>query len=73
VVRLLAIVGEAARAVSGTTHSAYPGIAWRQIAGTRDRLILGYEAVDLDIVWTIVTHDLPALVVGLEQALADQA
>ena len=62
VVRLLEILGEAGRAVSNETRARYPGIPWRQIAGTRDRLIHGYEAVDLDIVGTIVTADLPALV-----------
>ena len=70
VVRLLEILGEAARAVSDATRARHPSIPWRQIAGTRDRLIHGYEAVDLDIVWAIVTTDLPALVIELKQALA---
>ena len=70
VVRLLEILGEAARAVSDATRARHPRIPWRQIAGTRDRLIHGYEAVDLDIVWAIVTADLPALVIELKQALA---
>jgi uncharacterized protein with HEPN domain/predicted nucleotidyltransferase len=45
-VRLPEIVGEAARAVSDPTRDHYPTIPWRQIAGTRDRLIHRYEAVD---------------------------
>ena len=72
-VRLLQIVGEAAPAVSDATRDRYPTIPWRQIAGTRDRLIHGYEAVDLDIVWAIVTTDLPPLIAEIEKALADQA
>jgi uncharacterized protein with HEPN domain len=52
VVRLLEIVGESARAVSDATRDRYSAIPWRQIAGTRDRPIHGYEAVDLDIVCT---------------------
>jgi uncharacterized protein with HEPN domain len=71
VVRLLEIVGEAARAVSDATRDRYSAIPWRQIAGTRDRLIHGYEAVDLDIVWTIVRTDLAAVVVEIEKALAE--
>jgi len=31
------------------------------IAGTRDRLIHGYFGVNIDIVWGIVTIDLPVL------------
>jgi uncharacterized protein with HEPN domain len=71
-VRLLEILGEASRAVSDTTRDRYPTIPWRQIAGTRDRLIHGYEAVDLDIVWAIVTTDLPALIAEVEKVLAGE-
>ena len=38
-VRLLEIVGEAAKNVSPMTRGKAPQIPWRQIAGTRDRLI----------------------------------
>jgi len=47
-------------------------VPWRQIAGTRDRLIHGYEAVDLDVVWAIATIDLPLLVEQIDRALVDQ-
>jgi hypothetical protein len=47
---------------SEPTRTQIPEISWRQIVGTRDRLIHGYEEVDLDILWTIVTDDLPVLV-----------
>lgn len=69
VVRLLEVLGEAAKAVSEETRKQYPVIPWRQITGTRDRLIHGYFDVDLDIVWQIVSVDLPSLVNQLEKAL----
>src|SRR4051794_23291041 len=62
VVRLLEIVGEAARAVTDGTRTQFAEVPWRQIAGTRDRLIHGYDAVDLDVVWAITTRDLPLLI-----------
>ncbi len=62
VVRLLEILGEAAKNVSQKCRQDYPSIPWRQIAGVRDRLIHGYFDVDLDIVWKIVSVDLPPLV-----------
>ena len=37
---------------------------------SRNRLIHGYDQVDLDIVWAKVTSDLPALVAHLDQKLA---
>jgi uncharacterized protein with HEPN domain len=36
----------------------------------RNRLIHGYDNVDLDVVWQIVTSDLPDLIVELERILA---
>lgn len=65
--RLLEIIGEAAKNVSPETRQRCPGIAWKEIAGTRDRLIHGYFDVDLDVVWQIVTQDLPPLVTELEK------
>ena len=68
--RLLEVLGEAAKAVSEATRRREAGIAWKGIAGTRDRLIHGYFDVDLDIIWEIITTDLPPLAGSLEQLLA---
>jgi len=66
-VRLIEVIGEAARYVSVQLRDAHPQIPWRQIAGARDRLIHGYFDVDLDVVWAIVTADLPVLIAELEK------
>jgi len=68
--RLLEILGEVAKQISQTTRERHPQIPWRQIAGTRDRLIYGYFEVDLDIVWEIMTHDLPPLIRSLDGMLS---
>ena len=68
-VRLIEVLGEAAKGVSQTFRETHPEISWREIAGTRDRLIHGYFDVDLNIVWQIVTKDLPALILQLEKIL----
>ena len=70
-IRLLEVLGEAAKSISHECQTEYPDIPWRQIAGTRDRLIHGYFDVDLDVVWKIVSGDLPSLVVQLQQILPD--
>ena len=49
--RLLEIVGEAANRVSEDMQQRHPEVPWRQIVGLRHRLIHGYDAVDLDILW----------------------
>ena len=65
--RLLEILGEAARGVSEETRAAHPDVPWRAMAATRDRLIHGYFAVDLDIVWQVVNHDLPPVANALSK------
>ena len=68
--RLLEIVGEAAKNVSEPTRALAPAVPWRQIAGTRDRIIHGDFDVNLDIVWEIVSVDLPRLVPELDRLIS---
>ena len=67
--RLVEIVGEAAARVSDSQREQLPNIPWADIVGMRNRLIHGYDAVDEDILWTVVTRDLPPLVEGLSTHL----
>ena len=71
-VRLLEIVGEAANRVPKETQVLYPSVPWPQLVSLRNRLIHGYDAVDFDILWQIVTVDLPPLAALLEEALSRQ-
>jgi uncharacterized protein with HEPN domain len=68
--RLLEIVGEAAKHVSGPTRALAPGVPWREIAGTRDRIAHGYFDINLDTVWEIVATDLPKLLPELDRLLS---
>jgi len=61
VLREFEIVGEAVKNLSQELIATQPGVSWRQIAGTRDRLIRAYFSVDLDAVWSMVEQDVPAL------------
>ena len=61
VVRQLEIVGEAVKNLSAELVTRETAVPWRQIAGTRDRLIHAYFKVDLDAVWAMVEQDLPSL------------
>jgi uncharacterized protein with HEPN domain len=68
--KLVEIVGEAAARVSDELRDSHHEIPWRQIVGTRNRLIHGYDAVDHDILWGIVDRELPVLLGQLEKVLA---
>ena len=67
VVRLAEIVGEAASRVPKDDCVRYPSVPWPQITSLRNRLIHGYHAVDLDILWEIITNDFPPLIAKLEK------
>ena len=66
-VRLLEIIGEAARGISQEFRDSHPALPWKTMIGMRDRLIHGYFDVNLDVVWQTVTEDLPPLIAQLEK------
>lgn len=66
-VQLLQMLGEASRRVSATRRDQLSTIPWPQIAALRNRLIHGYDTINLDIVWQILMTDLPNLVSQLDQ------
>ena len=61
VVHKLMIIGEAAKKLSKSFTDVYPNIPWKNIAGTRDKIVHDYFDIDYVIVWAIVTDELPAL------------
>jgi uncharacterized protein with HEPN domain len=42
---------------------------WADIIGMRNRLVHAYFDIDLDIVWQVVIHDLPPLLIELEKII----
>ncbi len=64
-VRLLEIIGEAARGLSQEFRQEHPDLPWKSMVGIRDRLIHGYFDINLDVVWQTVTEDLPPLIAQL--------
>lgn len=64
--RLLEIIGEAAGRLLDEERSAFPSVPWYEIIGLRNRLVHGYDSVDLDILWQTVLEDLPSLIAALE-------
>jgi uncharacterized protein with HEPN domain len=71
VVRALEIVGEATRRLPMSLRHQYPDIPWNKMAGMRDRIIHGYDTVDLEIVWDVVKRDIPKIKPDIQQILRD--
>ncbi|MEP7353174.1 MAG: HepT-like ribonuclease domain-containing protein [Acidobacteriota bacterium] len=63
----IAILGEATKRLTLEIRQSNPEVQWKAIAGMRDRLIHGYDEIDLQELWQTVTHDVPTLLEQLER------
>ena len=69
VLHQLLVLGEAAKRLSDVFRDEHSGTPWKAIAGMRDRIIHGYDDVDLGEVWRTIEADLPILTSTLEQLM----
>ena len=60
VLRSIEVIGEATKHLPPSFRGAHPEVPWRGMAGMRDRLIHAYFSVDWEIVWDVLTHEIPA-------------
>lgn len=56
VVKLIEVIGEAARAISEGTQNAHPEIPWVRIIDMRNHLIHRYFRIELERVWAVVEN-----------------
>jgi uncharacterized protein with HEPN domain len=73
VVRHLQVIGEAASRLSQSARDQQPDVPWREIIGMRHVLVHGYFEVDLDLVWSVVEHELAALRRAVARMAANHA
>jgi len=67
--RLVEIVGEAAARVTPEERGRFPALPWAEVVGMRNRLVHGYDQVDLDVLWQVVAEDFAPLVEELDRIL----
>ncbi len=63
--RNLELIGEAATHIPAGVREAAPGVPWRLVIATRNRLIHGYLGIDGDTLWSIIQDDIPVLLLQL--------
>lgn len=68
-VQLIEIVGEAAARVSTQVRAAYPTIPWQRAADMRNKLIHGYDVIEIAVVHDTVKDDLPLFIRQLDEIL----
>ena len=66
-VRALEIIGEATKRLPSEVRALDRDIPWSDIKRTRDRIIHGYDKVDLAVVWETVQQDLPPLLPRIQR------
>lgn len=71
-IRLVEIIGEAANRVSSKYKDGSPQIPWSSIIGLRNRLIHGYDAINHDMLWQILSSDLPLLIQTLDVLMVEE-
>jgi uncharacterized protein with HEPN domain len=73
VVRNIEIIGEAVSHINRVARdfiTQHPELPWAQMRAMRNIVIHQYFAVDLKVLWTTVTQDLPRLKQQIDQLLS---
>lgn len=63
------VLGEAAAQLSGELKDRFPHIPWQQPARLRNRIVHGYWSIDLEILHTTATDQLPSFARDLREVL----
>ena len=58
----LIMVGKAATHIPDHVRAFANEIVWRQVIGTRNRLIHGYLGIKDEVVWDIIQNEVPVLI-----------
>lgn len=70
-VRLMEVLGEAARRVPDEFRARYPHVPWQQTTDLRNVLIHDYDTVDFDALWEIIQVYFPPLVEQLQTIIQE--
>jgi uncharacterized protein with HEPN domain len=71
--QLIEIVGEAASRVPKNVRDLHSSVSWQLAADMRNRLIHGYDVIDINLVYVTIRDDLPPLVSQIDAILCSSA
>lgn len=66
---LVQTLGEAARRVPAAIRERHRAIPWPEIVGMRHKIVHDYLTIDFDLVWDVVSVEIPKLLPELESLL----
>lgn len=70
VIRNLEIIGEATKNLSKELVLSTPDVPWRQMARFRDVLIHRYFGIELEMVWSVISQELPKVCLQVSHILS---
>ncbi len=73
VVRSLEVIGEATKKIPADVKVQWSGIAWKNMAGMRDRLVHDYMGINYFIVWDVVKNVIPEVREQIEVVVRAQS
>ena len=68
---ILVQIGEIVKRLSPELRNRYPKTEWSDIAKLRDRITHKYHSIEFQILWEIITDDVPLLKKDCESILVD--
>lgn len=70
--RLVEVMGEAVKRLPESLLARHPQMPWRKIASTRDYIAHGYDSVDYDVIWGVITIEATRLKETVELILTTE-
>jgi len=65
----LIIIGEATKRLSTHCRELYSSIPWQEMAGLRDVVIHDYDELDFNILWNVISVNLPEILPRIQVIL----
>ena len=72
VVKNIEILGEASNMLTEAFRQAHPKTPWKQVNGMRNYIVHEYFQVDNNVVWDVITNDLPILEQQIKEYLTEE-
>lgn len=72
VVFKIIVLGEATKRLSNEFREQHSQIDWKQVAAMRDRCVHGYDRINIDKVWQVITEDAPKLEAYLKTIIPER-
>ena len=67
VIRNLEVMAESSQRLSESTKLIAPDVPWRSISGFRNIMVHDYLGLDLEVIWSVVSQELPNLEMALSK------